>query len=121
MPICSRPVMHVASRQHNCSMTVTSLDFSKKTELRWLGELAQQVHLAAGALPFFITGATARDLILQYGFGIDTGRETRDVDFAIQVETWEAFEQVRSHLIEMGKFTGIPQVAQRLRFGNVIV
>lgn len=102
-------------------MTVTSLDLSKTTELRWLGELARHVQHAADALPFFIAGATARDLILRYGFGIDTGRETLDVDFAVQVETWDAFEQVKSGLISTGKFTDVPRITQRVRFGNVVV
>ncbi len=45
-------------------MTAISLDLSKKTELRWLSGLVRRVAAAAGDLPFFITGATARDLIL---------------------------------------------------------
>ena len=85
-------------------MTNTSLDFSRKTELRWLGKLVQQLQAAADAMPFFIAGAMARDLILQHGYYINTGRVTRDVDFAIQMESWETFEQLRSRLVGTGKF-----------------
>ncbi|MCR4301740.1 MAG: nucleotidyl transferase AbiEii/AbiGii toxin family protein [Sulfuricaulis sp.] len=102
-------------------MTVTLLDLSKTTELRWLGELTQHIQLAADALPFFIAGATARDLILQHGFGIDTGRKTLDVDFAVQVETWVAFEQVKTRLVSTGEFTKVPRITQRLRFGKIII
>ena len=73
-------------------MTAISLDLSKKNELRWLSGLVRQVAAAAGDVPFFITGATARGLILQYGYEIEAARKTQDVDFAFMVETWPAFE-----------------------------
>ncbi|MGB8078279.1 MAG: nucleotidyl transferase AbiEii/AbiGii toxin family protein, partial [Gallionella sp.] len=97
-------------------MTDTSLDFSAKTELRWLSELVLLVQQAAGELPYFIAGATARDLILQYGYGIDTARRTYDVDFAFMVETWFAFEALRSKLLAIGKFTAAAGNAHRLQF-----
>ena len=34
------------------------------------------------ALDYFVIGATARDILLYGVFGFDTGRATRDVDFA---------------------------------------
>lgn len=95
-------------------MTDTSLDLSKKTELRWLSGLVRLVDSAAGDLPFFITGATARDLILQYGYGIVVDRKTHDVDFAFMVEDWPAFETLRSRLIATEKFSAAPGNAHRL-------
>lgn len=68
-------------------MTAISLDLSKQTDLRWLSGLVRLVGAAADELPFFITGATARDLVLQYGYGIDAARKTHDVDFAFMVGT----------------------------------
>lgn len=102
-------------------MTATSLDLSKKTELRWLSKLVRLVEAAAGDLPFFITGATARDLILQYGYGIDTARKTADVDFAFMVEDWPAFESLRTRLLATDKFSAAPGNAHRLRFDAGIV
>jgi predicted nucleotidyltransferase len=32
-------------------------------------------------IPFFVVGATARDMILSYGYGIQTIRATYDIDF----------------------------------------
>ncbi len=97
-------------------MTATSLDFSKKTELRWLSEPVRLVGEAAGDLPHFIAGATARDLVLQYGYGIDTARKTHDVDVAFRVETWRAFEALRADLLATGRFTAAPGNAHRLNF-----
>ncbi len=102
-------------------MTAISLDLSKQAELRWLGGLVRLVDASAGDLPYFITGATARDLILQYGYGIDTARKTHDVDFAFMVETWSAFEALRSRLIATGKFAAAPGNANRLKFDTGMV
>ncbi len=38
------------------------------------------------SIKFFVVGATARDLILQHGFGIEARRATRDIDLAVQVK-----------------------------------
>lgn len=102
-------------------MTAISLDLSKQTELHWLSGLVRLVGAAADDLPFFITGATARDLILQYGYGIDAARKTHDVDFAFMVETWPAFEALRSRLLATGKFAAAPGNAHRLQFDTGIV
>lgn len=108
-------------RLRNLSMTATSLDFSKKTELRWLSEPVRLVGGAAGNLPCFIAGATARDLILQHGYGIDTARRTNDIDFAFMVENWPAFETLRSKLLATGRFTAAQGNAHRLNFDSGMV
>ena len=97
-------------------MIVTSPDLSKKTELRWLSGLVRLVGAAAGELPFFITGAMARDLILQYGYGVNAARKTQDVDFAFMVPDWPAFEALRPRLLATGKFTAAQENAHRLQF-----
>jgi predicted nucleotidyltransferase len=97
-------------------MIDTSLDLSKKTELRWLSGLVRLVGSAAGGLPFFIAGATARDLILEYGYGIVADRKTHDVDFAFRVADWPAFETLRSRLLATERFTAAVGNAHRLQF-----
>lgn len=102
-------------------MTAISLDLSKQTELRWLSGLVRLVEASADDLPFFITGATARDLILQYGYEIDAARKTHDVDFAFMVETWPVFEALRSRLLATGKFAAAPGNVHRLKFNKGMV
>jgi len=58
--------------------------------------------IAALAIPYVIVGATARDLVLHYGHGADIQRATHDVDFAIEVPNWTAFEALRDRLCELG-------------------
>jgi predicted nucleotidyltransferase len=67
-------------------------------------------------IPFFVVGAAARDIILQYGYGILTTRATADIDFGVQVSDWEHYKQLRDGLISTGKFTSDKKKAQRILF-----
>lgn len=53
-------------------------------------------------IPYFIAGATARDLLLFHVFGRDPGRKTHDIDTAILVSDWESFYAVKSALLGLG-------------------
>ena len=81
-------------------------------------ELLQAVRqvTAANDIEHFVIGATARDILMQHVFGIDTGRATRDVDFAIAIQDWTQFEQIRQQLIETGQFHETGALAHRLYF-----
>lgn len=52
--------------------------------------------------PFFIAGATARDLFLHGVFGHPPLRATRDIDTAICVSNWEDFYRLKERLICKG-------------------
>lgn len=54
------------------------------------------------AIPYVVVGATARDLVLHYGHGARIERATGDVDFAIEVPDWTAFETLKDRLCEQG-------------------
>lgn len=51
---------------------------------------------------FLVVGAMARDLVLVHGFGSTIERGTRDVDFGINVASWEDFETLKAQLINQG-------------------
>lgn len=55
-------------------------------------------------IPIFVAGATARDLVLYYGYGIETIRATMDIDLGIKVSTWEQFNQLKDRLLISGEF-----------------
>ena len=98
-----------------------SLDLSQKSELRLLAALVREVERAADRAPFFLAGAYARDVLLLYAHGIDTGRQTADVDLAIAVESWRRYEALRAALIA-GDFAAIPPALHKLKFrGSVEV
>jgi predicted nucleotidyltransferase len=53
---------------------------------------------------YFISGATARDILLSnvYGFAVD--RATSDIDVAIVVNSWAHFNETRQYLLSTGAF-----------------
>jgi predicted nucleotidyltransferase len=65
-------------------------------------------------VPFFVVGATARDIILSEGYGIEVGRATGDIDLGVQVPDWPGYEQLKDGLIRTGKFRRDKKQAQRL-------
>jgi len=73
--------------------------------------LLEAVHRASQELgiPYVVVGATARDLVLHYGHGARVQRATRDVDFAIEVPSWDAYYALKRQLCEQGFKPGQPQ------------
>ena len=84
----------------------TYIDISNKFDNRLfvevLGEVAETT--AKFGIPFFIVGATARDFVLEYGFGLNPGRATADVDIGVRVSTWAEFNQLKEGLVSGDKF-----------------
>lgn len=81
----------------------TSLNISGKIDPATVA-IFEAVGGAARALgmPYVVVGATARDLVLHYGYGVPLERMTRDVDFAIEVPDWAAFNVLKNKLEELG-------------------
>ena len=67
-------------------------------------------------IPFFVVGATARDIIFIYGYGIETTRATADIDFAVRVENWEQYKKFKEGLIATGYFVQSANQKQRLTY-----
>jgi len=79
-----------------------------------IADVAQQNNL-----PFFIIGATARDIIFEHVHGIKALRATKDIDLAVQVASWQDFEQLKNQLIETGELVS-DKMIQRLRYRGEI-
>jgi len=95
------------------------LNFSNRTELNYLAELARAFGGAADDTPYFLAGATARDLLLEHAHGINPGRNTRDLDLALMVGDWPAFESIRLRLINSGRFAPLGSTLHKLRFDDI--
>jgi predicted nucleotidyltransferase len=74
------------------------------------------VNHVASALncPFFVAGATARDLMLVNVYGLRPGRATRDIDFGIAVESWDQFQGLKERMTATGRFAADSKAQQRL-------
>lgn len=94
------------------------LNFSQRNELGLHAIVIAEVQATAAALGLrpLIVGAFARDLHLVYAHGVPVERQTEDVDLALAVTDWSAFEQLRSRLVASGSFVET-RVAHRLRHG----
>jgi predicted nucleotidyltransferase len=73
-------------------MASTLLDISGKPSLFEV-EIFDTIHQAVSQLgiPFLVVGASARDLVLHHAHGVEIIRASRDIDFAVQVESWGAY------------------------------
>ncbi|NVM55729.1 MAG: nucleotidyl transferase AbiEii/AbiGii toxin family protein [Candidatus Helarchaeota archaeon] len=77
----------------------------------------EKVSKVANSLgvPFFIIGAAARDLILMNSHNIPTIRATLDIDFGVQVPSWDQYLKLKQGLMETGEFAETEDV-QRMMF-----
>jgi len=84
-------------------MTAPSLNISAKIDPS-LADLCAIVAECATQLqiPYLIVGASARDMVLHYGYGAKVQRATADIDFALQVPSWSAFATLRKKLLANG-------------------
>lgn len=53
-------------------------------------------------IPYVVVGASARDLVLHYGYGARIQRATADIDFGIQLPDWGTFQALHDKLIKAG-------------------
>jgi len=84
-------------------MTSTLLNISGKIDPKF-SEVFESVNgvLSELNIPYIVVGATARDLVLHHGYGAKIQRATDDVDFAIEVPDWDAFNVLKNKLGEKG-------------------
>jgi len=71
-------------------------------------------------IPFFVVGAFSRDLILKHGYGIEPRRKTGDIDFGVEVASWEQFKKLFGSLIATGQFS-LGSEKQRLCCGTIFI
>lgn len=86
----------------------------------WRVEILAAIHTAFRELncEYMLVGATARDLLLYHVFGGPLpSRRTRDIDFALAVDSWEAFGRIRDVLLARVQFS-TTKVQHRLRYSS---
>ena len=100
-------------------MTAISLDLSKKPELVWLSRLVADIQVVARERDLLLVGAQARDLLLMHAYRIDTRRATEDVDLAFMVRDWSQFLDLRTRLVESGRFSEHKRTLHKLIHNGV--
>jgi predicted nucleotidyltransferase len=103
-------------------MTRKLLNLSETVD-KFTVELFENIANVAGSMnvPFFVVGATARDIILEYGYGIETIRATNDIDLGVEVSDWDQYTKLREDLVATGEFEPTRE-PQRLRYkGSILI
>lgn len=86
-------------------MSSTLLNISGKLDQAHLNAYRAIVEATSNhSIPFFIVGATARDVVFEHSYNIQSPRLTRDVDIAIQLSDWDEFEELKKILLRTGDF-----------------
>jgi predicted nucleotidyltransferase len=67
-------------------------------------------------IPYMLVGATARDLLLHHVYGHAVTRATYDLDYAILVDSWNQFNEVKHLILTMEGFTDKGRNPQRLYY-----
>ena len=95
-------------------MTTISHNLTGKIDERTVA-LLSEIDTIAGdlRLPFFIVGATARDILLQHAHDIHPVRATLDIDIGVFVSDWDQFLALKEAFEHTGEFSSTKQ-AQRL-------
>jgi len=101
-------------------MTNISLTLSKKLD-RVTVKLFSTISSASDqcGIEFVVIGATARDVILHYVYGIAIRRLTKDVDIAIIINEWGKFDKLKSALLATKSFSET-RVQHRLIFHDTL-
>lgn len=95
-----------------------SLDLSGKiseltiTILKNINRVATKLNL-----PFFVIGATSRDILLQIAHDIETARATVDIDIGVMVTGWDHFAKLKDELVKSKKFK-LSRQMQRLEYDD---
>jgi predicted nucleotidyltransferase len=78
--------------------------------------LLNAVASAAGDLniPWLLTGAGGRILLLEKLHGLPPGRATEDLDFGVMVRSWNEYNALKRHICESGQFHEDTKQSQRL-------
>lgn len=76
------------------------------------------IQAAAGALRFqyLMIGAKAMDIQLHNVYGLPTYRPTNDTDFAVALENWGQFGELKTYLAGTGHFKPDSRKVQRLEY-----
>lgn len=100
-------------------MNNTLFDVSDAIDAAFKSLLCSVTNVATESdTSWFLTGAMARDLVLEFVYGIRAGRATRDVDLGVMVANWFRYKELKERLCATGDFSKDSKLAHRLYYQN---
>ena len=102
-------------------MNKTLLNLSGKIDPSVINALLEITKIAVKLnLAFFIVGATARDIVMEYVHNIKAPRMTKDIDIAVCVANWSEYKALTDELVATGEFLKLTQ-KRRYGFDGVLI
>jgi predicted nucleotidyltransferase len=89
----------------------TPLPEAKQGLLTIMDRVARQTKLR-----YFVVGATARDILMYHLHGLPLNRASPDIDFAMAIENWAAFDALRAALLQEPSLRPDAKILHRLHY-----
>ena len=79
---------------------------------------AKELFAESLGINFFVVGATARDFLLDFLYGVKTQRMTLDIDFGVKIKDWESYVKIEEELLKTGYFKNSKERQRFFSFPN---
>jgi len=97
------------------------IDISGKIDNSYIEPIIEIKNSAEGLnMQFFVIGAFARDIIMEYFHRIKAPRMTMDIDLAVRVSSWNQFDSLMTELESSGEFKRAKE-KQRIIYKNKVI
>jgi predicted nucleotidyltransferase len=97
------------------------IDISGKLDSSYIDAIIEIKKVADSLkISFFIIGAFARDIIMEYFYKIKVPRKTMDIDFGIRVSSWRQFDQLIDTLEISNKFKKLKE-KHRILYDDIFI
>lgn len=70
-------------------------------------------------VPFYVIGATARDIVIRQFLDQESSRRTRDLDIAIAIPDWDKYEEISTEIANLEHFQKSSNQKQRFYYRKV--
>lgn len=97
------------------------IDISGKLDSSYIATI-KEIKKVADSLKifFFIIGALARDIIMEYFYEIKAPRMTMDIDLGIKVSSWKQFDKLINTLEKSGEFKKLKE-KRRVLYNDILI
>ena len=97
------------------------IDISGKIDSSYISAIKEIKKVAdSQEISFFIIGALARDIIMEYFYEIKAPRITMDIDLGIKVSSWDKFNKLINTLEKSGEFKRLKE-KHRILYNDIII
>ena len=97
------------------------IDISEKLDNSYIAAIKEIKKVSDSLkISFFIVGALARDIIMEYFYEIKAPRMTMDIDLGVRVTSWKQFNELINTLELSGEFKKLKE-KHRVLYNDIII